>query len=371
MLIHETYMRKVLELARSTDGQTLPNPQVAAILVKDSQIVGIGCHLKSGESHAEIYALAQAKSRAKDATLYINLEPCCHSGKTGPCCEALIEAGIAEVYIANLDPNPLVAGKGAARLREAGIKVHLGLLAKEALQINRIFFHNIVNKEPYVTIKVAMSMDGKIATKANLSQWISNISCRKDAHSYRGSHNAILVGVNTIISDNSSLTPYLCEEVLKSPIRIVLDRRLRTPLTAKVVVDNSVPTWICTCNDNEELWQPYLALGVRILYFSELDIHAVLKRLYLENIYSLMVEGGEAVYSSFLDVKAVNQLVIYYSPQLIGSREAKHFYTGSGFNDLQSNLKLELYNTENLDGNLKVVLESPITELSAICIKQE
>lgn len=359
MSIHEMYMRKVLELATFTARQTLPNPQVAAILVNDGQIVGMGCHLKSGEPHAEIYALTQAKDRARGAILYINLEPCCHTGKTGPCCEALIAAGVSEVYIANLDPNPLVAGKGVARLKSAGIKVHHGLLAKEAAEINRVFFHNIVTNEPYVTIKVAMSLDGKIATKANLSQWISNISCRKDAHVYRASHDGILVGVNTVISDDPSLTPYLIEGAKHSPVRIILDRHLRTPLQSKLVTDASIPTWICTCNSDELSWQPYLAAGVKILYFPQLEIRQLLQRLYQENIYSLMVEGGEGIYSSFLDAKAVNCMVIYYSPQLIGSLDAKHFYSGNGFADLQSNLKLELASCENLDGNLKVVLQLP------------
>lgn len=371
MSIHEMYMRKVLELAAFTPQQTLPNPQVAAILVNDGQIVGIGCHLKSGGSHAEIYALAQAQSRAKGAILYINLEPCCHRGKTGPCCEAVIAAGVSEVYIANLDPNPLVAGKGIAKLKAAGIKVHYGLLAKEAWSINRVFFHNIVNCEPFVTIKVAMSMDGKIATKENLSQWISNLSCRKDAHAYRAAHDAILVGVNTVISDNPSLTPYLFEDATHSPIRIILDRQLRTPLSAKLITDTSTPTWICTSNNDQQSWQPYLAAGVKILYFPQLEIPQLLQRLYQENIYSLMVEGGEGIYSSFLDAKTVNQLVIYYSPQLIGSRDAKHFYSGLGFADLQSNLKLELESSENLDGNLKVVLQLPQTTADNIYLQSE
>lgn len=371
MSIHEMYMRNVLELAAFTPQQTLPNPQVAAILVNDGQIVGIGCHLKSGGSHAEIYALAQAQSRAKGAILYINLEPCCHRGKTGPCCEAVIAAGVSEVYIANLDPNPLVAGKGIAKLKAAGIKVHYGLLAKEAWSINRVFFHNIVNCEPFVTIKVAMSMDGKIATKEDLSQWISNLSCRKDAHAYRAAHDAILVGVNTVISDNPSLTPYLFEDAKHSPIRIILDRQLRTPLSAQLVTDMSTPTWICTCNNDQQTWQPYLAAGVKILFFPELEIPQLLQRLYQENIYSLMVEGGEGIYSSFLDAKTVNQLVIYYSPQLIGSRDAKHFYSGKGFADLQSNLKLELASSENLDGNLKVVLQLPQTTADNIYLQSE
>lgn len=355
---HEYFMQQVLKLAQLTPLQTRPNPQVAAILVKNQQIVGIGCHLFAGGPHAEIHALQQAQERALGATLYINLEPCCHVGRTGPCADALIAAGVSSVFVANLDPNPLVAGKGVARLRAAGIKVQIGLLADEASKINSVFYHNIQTQTPYVTLKAGLSLDGRIATKNNLSQWITSPESRTDAHGYRISHEAILVGVNTVISDNPSLTPHLIDNHLRTPIRIILDRQLRTPLTAKVVTDHHAPTWICTTSTDTARQQEYIQRGVKILHFPDLNIDNLLRRLYQENIYSLLLEGGERIYSSFLDAKAVNQLVCYYSPQVIGSLHAKHLFAGIGFANLESNLHFKLEEVRQIATDVKMVFSN-------------
>ena len=355
---HSYYMQKVIELAKLTPWQTLPNPQVAAIIVNNGIIVGMGCHLQAGGPHAEIHALHQAGALAHGATLYINLEPCCHHGRTGPCSEAVIKAGIRNVYIANLDPNPLVAGKGVQHLQDAGIMVKIGLLADEATAINQIFYHNILTKQPYVTLKAGLSLDGRIATKDNLSQWITSPESRQDAHNLRISHDAILVGINTILSDNPSLTPHLLENPARQPIRIILDRQLRTPFSAKVITDKLATTWICTTNDDSQLHAKYQALGIKIMLFTELNITNLLTDLYQKGICSLLVEGGEQIYSSFIDANLVNQLVIYYSPQLIGSKSAKHLYAGNGFSNLTTNPKFELISVDKLATDVKMVLQN-------------
>lgn len=352
---HVYYMQQVIQLARMASGQTLPNPQVASIVVKDQQVVGIGTHLFAGGPHAEIYALNQAGERAIGATLYVSLEPCAHFGRTPPCVDAIIKSGITKVYVANLDPNPLVSGKGIEALRTAGIDVEIGLCAAEASEINRVFFHNMRNQMPYVTLKVGMSLDGRIATKENRSQWITGSESRKDAHQYRVDHQAILVGVNTVLSDDPSLTPHMLTNPQALPIRIVLDRNLRTPLDAKLLNDNQAPVWIITSNPDINRHQPYINRGVKVLQLRELDIKSVLNVLFEHGVCSLLVEGGEQVYSSFIDSGYVNQLICYYSPQLIGSLQAKHFFSGIGFTDLQNNMKFVIREVKQLDNDVKIV----------------
>lgn len=356
------YMQLVLDLAKSTMHQTLPNPQVAAVVVKDSRVLGVGCHLRAGGDHAEIYALKEAGVDAIGATLYVNLEPCAHHGKTPPCTTAIIAARIKRVVVANLDPNPLVNGRGVAQLEAAGIEVRVGLLADQASQINQVFFHNIKYKQPFVTLKVGMSLDGKIATKTNLSQWITGPESRQDAHLYRIAHTAILVGVNTVISDNPSLTPHLVPNASYKPIRIILDRSLRTPLSAKLLNDKQAPTWICTTNQDIAKHQEYVELGVKIVLLPDLEIGRVLDQLYQEQIYSLLVEGGEGIYASFIESKRINQLVAYISPQLIGGRDAKHFFAGNGFADLTNNFHLAIREVKQLGTDIKIVCVTKVVE---------
>ena len=349
------YMQLVLDLAKSTSLQTLPNPQVAAIIVKDGRVLGIGCHLQPGDHHAEVYALMQAGDRAKGATLYVNLEPCSHHGKTPPCADAIIAAGVARVVVANIDENPLVAGEGISRLRNAGIKVDVGLLAEDAHRLNRVFFHNVKARQPYVTLKVGMSLDGKIATHKSLSQWITSPESRKDAHQYRVSHIGILVGVGTILSDDPSLTTHLIENSPRNPVKIVLDHDLRTPLSAKVVNDKQAETIIYATSNDKVKIVAYQNAGVNVVILNNLEIKTVLEVLYQRGIYSILVEGGEGIYASFIESGYVNQIVTYISPQLIGSKEAKHFFAGSGFPNLVNNLKLKTEEIAQLGNDIKII----------------
>jgi diaminohydroxyphosphoribosylaminopyrimidine deaminase/5-amino-6-(5-phosphoribosylamino)uracil reductase len=225
------YMNLALNLAKGTLGQTSPNPVVGAVLVKENQIVGMGAHLKAGEAHAEVHAIQMAGIKAKGATLYVTLEPCSHFGKTPPCSDLVIRTGIKKVFVATTDPNPQVAGTGIERIRKAGIEVHLGLLQEEARELNKVFFYNIRTGLPFVTLKSAISLDGKTATVTGESKWITGEEARNDVHQYRHQHDAILVGVNTLIKDNPTLTTRLASGG-KNPVRIILDTHLRTPKDA-------------------------------------------------------------------------------------------------------------------------------------------
>ena len=244
MTNHEFYMDLALQNAQAMRGQTSPNPLVGAVIVKNNEIVGIGAHMKAGEPHAEIHALQMAGEKAKGATAYVTLEPCSHYGRTGPCAVALVEAGVEKVIIATLDPNPLVAGRGVNILRDAGIEVIVGVREAAARKMNEVFNKYIVDKKPFVTLKAAVTLDGKIAAYTGSSKWVTSDAARTDVHHLRSNHEAILVGVNTVLKDDPELTARIPGG--KNPIRVILDTRLRTPLDAKVVTDGKAPTWIFT-----------------------------------------------------------------------------------------------------------------------------
>ena len=234
----EEYMRRALSLARLAVGYTNPNPAVGAVIVKDGFVAGRGCTQPAGSSHAEVVALRQAGEKAKGATMYVTMEPCCHYGRTPPCTQAIINAGISEIYVSLLDPNPLVSGRGMRELNEAGIKTYFGVCQEEAYEINEAYIKFITTGSPFITIKVAMSLDGKIATKTGHSKWISNEEARNYVHSLRHSANAIMVGVNTIIKDNPKLTARGCQgkggTPKAQPLRLIVDSSGRTPLDSQV-----------------------------------------------------------------------------------------------------------------------------------------
>ncbi len=329
------YMSLALQLAKGTTGQTSPNPMVGAVIVKDGAIVGIGAHLRAGEPHAEVHALQMAGDQAKGADLYVTLEPCSHHGRTPPCVEAVLKAGIARVVIAVLDPNPLVAGRGAARLREAGVEVIVGVLEEEARRLNEVFFHYITTGRPFVTVKTASTLDGKIATESGDSRWITGEEARKQVHELRRQHDAILVGVNTVIADDPALTVRLDGvESGKQPVRIVLDTHLRIPLTARIITDGKAPTWIYTSErSSQEKKAALTEQGVRIITLEaeqKLPIPQVLATLGQRGITSLFVEGGAAVNGSFLEARAIQKIVSYMSVKLVGGGRAPTPFGGAG-----------------------------------------
>ncbi|QPA29915.1 bifunctional diaminohydroxyphosphoribosylaminopyrimidine deaminase/5-amino-6-(5-phosphoribosylamino)uracil reductase RibD [Thermaerobacillus caldiproteolyticus] len=353
----EQYMRLAIELAKAGIGQTSPNPVVGAVVVKDGEIVGLGAHLKAGEPHAEVHAIRMAGEKAKNATVYVTLEPCSHFGKTPPCADLLVDTGVKRVVIATTDPNPLVAGKGIKKLQNAGIDVEVGVLKEEADELNRIFFHYIATKTPFVTLKYASSLDGKIATTTGESKWITSEAARQDAHRYRAMHDAILVGVNTVIADNPSLAVRLPEGG-KNPIRVILDTHLRTPLEANVVNDGAAETWIVVGNQvKEESIMPYRRRNVQVIKMNEanIDIRKLLKVLGEKRVTSLFVEGGASVHGSFLQAKAVNEMVAYIAPKIIGGKEAPGPIGGSGFASMADVMKLKIKSVETIGPDIKIV----------------
>ncbi|SFB15933.1 diaminohydroxyphosphoribosylaminopyrimidine deaminase [Lentibacillus halodurans] len=351
------YMQMALNLAKSVSGQTSPNPPVGSVVVKNGEMLGFGAHLKAGEAHAEVHALRMAGEKAKGATIYVTLEPCSHHGKTPPCADLIIEKGISRAVIAVTDPNEKVAGRGIEKLRSAGIQTELGVLEKEATAINRIFFHYTRTKMPYVTMKSAVSLDGKTATYSGDSKWITGEAARLDAHHYRHTHDAILVGVNTVIADNPSLTARIPNGG-KNPLRIILDGDLRTPVDANVVNDQKADTWMLTGNNIEERMAPYKEKpGVSIIMLDSLDPETVLKYLGSKGIMSLFVEGGSAVNGSFLESGKINQLVQYMAPKLIGGKNAPTSIAGSGFKSISETVQLKITNVEMIDEDIKMTAE--------------
>lgn len=351
------YMKMALSLAKSTEGQTAPNPVVGAVLVKNHQIVGLGAHLKAGEPHAEVHAIEMAKENAEGATLYVTLEPCSHYGKTPPCSNLVIESGITRVVIATTDPNPEVAGSGIERIQKAGIQVEVGLLKAEADELNEIFFHYIQTGLPYVTLKSATSLDGKLATVSGESKWITGEEARADVHQFRHKHDAILVGVNTVIKDNPSLTTRLLDGG-KNPVRIILDTHLRTPLDSKIITDGEAPTWIIAGSDHEDsLEKPFIEKGVKIIRLEnqEVLLKDVLKELGKREITSLYVEGGSEIHGSFLKEKAFQQVITYIAPKLIGGALAPVSFGGEGISRIDDAVDLEFKDVTRIGNDLRII----------------
>lgn len=353
----QEYMALALQLAKQTAGQTSPNPMVGAVVVKDGNIIGVGAHLRAGTEHAEVHALRTAGENAHGATVYVTLEPCSHHGKTPPCCDLLIAKNVKRVVVAVLDSNPLVSGQGVKRLQEAGIDVTIGVLEKEAKELNRYFFHYMQAKRPFVTLKTAMSLDGKIATRTGESKWITGGEARADVHRYRHTHDAILVGVNTIITDNPHLTTRIVNGG-QNPIRIVLDTHLRTPLSSHVITDGEAPTWVIVGNDvSKEKIAKFQSDMVSVLQMKtkHIEINELLDLLGEKNILSLLVEGGQTVHASFLEAKCFQELITYISPKLIGGKEAPTCFGGNGFTQLKDALALHIQSMEQIGDDIKVI----------------
>ena len=321
------YMREALSLARLALGYTAPNPAVGCVIVKDGEIVGRGYHRKAGTPHAEVWALREAGDKAEGATVYVTLEPCAHYGRTPPCARTLVERKVGKVVMAMLDPNPLVAGKGAAILRQAGIPVEVGLLSKEAARLNEVFIKNMMVEKPFITAKLAQSLDGRIASRTGKSQWITNDWARSKGHYLRSIYDGILVGINTIITDNPLLTCRIEREAHDAPhqpVRIVLDTYGRIPETALVLTDKTSPTIVVTTTlcDTDKM-RRLKDMGARVILAplgsdGHIDLPQMLDLLWQENIRSILVEGGSTVQGSFFDHKLVDKIYAFLGNKVIG-----------------------------------------------------
>ncbi len=337
------WMKRVLRLAEKGRGRTSPNPMVGAILLKDSKVVGEGYHAKAGEAHAEIVALERARQEARGATLYLNLEPCSHYGKTPPCAPRVIEAGIGRVVIGMEDPNPLVKGKGIGILRGAGLDVQVGILEEECRRLNEAFCKYILQKVPFVILKVAATLDGKIAARSGDSKWISGEASRRLVHRLRDQVDGVLVGIGTVLKDNPLLTARI--KGGRDPYRIVLDSRLRIPEEAKLIGTSPSKAIIAaTESASREKIEKLEKKGVRILIFDSkegrIDLKACLSKLGEIGVMSLLVEGGSRVNGSLLDEGLIDKLLIFFSPRLMGDPQAPGIFGGRGAARLQEAIGL-------------------------------
>jgi diaminohydroxyphosphoribosylaminopyrimidine deaminase / 5-amino-6-(5-phosphoribosylamino)uracil reductase len=360
------FIKLALRLARRGYGATSPNPMVGAVLVKNGKIIGRGWHRKAGMPHAEIEALRNAQKNnfnPRGATLFITLEPCCTHGRTPPCTAAIIAAGIKKVVIGATDPNPRHASKGFKILQRAGIEVVHGILADDCARLNEAFNHWIVCRTPFVTVKAAMTLDGKIATASGESKWITGEKARAHGMKLRQGSDAILVGVNTILADDPSLTARSQNKNLRLR-RIILDSRARTPLTAKIVTDDfAALTTIVVGKHAPKKTVAALAQQVNVIVAplkksaignrqSAIDLRWLLKKLGAENITSLLVEGGGEVNASFLLGGFAQRVAFFYAPKILGGRDAKKAVAGDGAKSLAEVLQLREVKWQRLGQDL-------------------
>ena len=357
------YMRKALDLAKLALGYTTPNPAVGCVIVKDDVIVGTGYHRKAGTPHAEVWALREAGDKAEGATVYVTLEPCAHYGRTPPCARALVEHKVGKVVIAMLDPNPLVAGKGAAILRQAGIPVEIGLLSKEAAKLNEVFIKNMMVQKPFIAVKLAQSLDGCIASRTGRSQWITNEWARHYGHYLRSIYDAILVGINTVKLDNPLLTCRIRREAQDAPhqpIRVVLDTRGHIPMNSLVVTDKTAPTIVVTTSlCPVEKMRALKSRGVQVLLAplyrdQHIDLPAALELLHKQGIQSILVEGGSMIQGSFFDHKLVDKIYAFLGNKVIGGTEALSSVGGRGVDSLDECIPLEYDSVELHEGNILI-----------------
>ena len=337
----QEYMLRAIQLAKKGEGWTNPNPMVGAVIVKDGKIIGEGYHKKYGELHAERNAIASLTESAEGAVIYVTLEPCCHHGKTPPCTEAIIEQKIRKVVIGSRDPNPKVAGKGVQMLREAGVTVVEDFMREECDQLNPVFFHYITTKTPYVVMKYAMTLDGKIATKTGASKWITGESARKEVQHMRHQYMGIMAGIGTVLADDPMLNVRI--PGLKSPVRIICDSGLRIPMDSQIVKTAKEYRTIVAyagehsgegCKEAEEKEEQLHTAGVETVSVPDADGRVDLRKLmeYLgkQGIDSVLLEGGAALNGSALQAGIVSCVQTYIAPKIFGGQEAKSPVGGSG-----------------------------------------
>lgn len=340
----EQYMAQALQLAERGIYTTDPNPRVGCVIVKDSKVVGQGWHQQAGEAHAEVNALATAGENARDADCYVTLEPCSHTGRTAPCADALIQAGVKRVFIAMTDPNPLVEGQGIAKLKEAGITVELGFLEQQAQALNNGFCQRMQLKRPYVRSKIAMSLDGRTAMASGESRWITSDAARQDVQKLRAQSSAILTGIGTVIADDPALTVrpegdwYPSNLAIRQPLRVVVDSQLQITEHAKLFSSDG-PVLIATTVENT------IKLQAECMTLPALDNHVDLEALMAElaqrDINNVMVEAGPILNGALLQAGLIDELIIYMAPKLMGD-EAKGLFHLPEIQTMAQNIDLNI-----------------------------
>ena len=354
----ERYMWMALDLARQGRGRTSPNPMVGAVVVKEGQVVGSGFHEKAGRPHAEAAALKQAGAKAKGATLYVNLEPCNHHGRTGPCTEAIIKAGIKRVVAAMKDPNPGVTGSGFKRLIKAGLEVKEGVLEEEALILNEAFVKYVTTGLPFVSVKTATSLDGKTATKTGDSKWITGEKSRQYVHRLRDRSDVIMVGIETVLKDNPKLTTRLEAGAGKDPLRVIVDSSGRFPLEAQMLkMSSDAKTVVAVTSEApEEKCHALKARGAQVMVLpakkGRVDLKALLKELAASGLSSVFVEGGGTLNYSLLEEGLIDKFYLFFAPLIVGGKESSTSFDGRGIELMKNAWAVEKIKIRQFDQDL-------------------
>lgn len=346
------FMKRAIELAKMGTGKVNPNPLVGAVIVKSGKIIGEGYHKKYGDFHAEINALNTLSESADGAEMYVTLEPCSHFGKTPPCALAVAKSGIKKIYIGMTDPNPLVSGKGIEIIKNAGIEVISNISEKECREINQIFLKFITTKKPYVVMKTATSIDGKIATYTGNSKWISNEKSRLWVHNLRNELTGIMVGINTVLLDNPYLTCRI--ENSRNPYRIIVDSNLKIPLDANVI-GNDGKCIVATISDNSEKINKLKNMGVKIIKINscnKVELNELMIKLGELNIDSILLEGGGTLNFSALEANIVDKVITFIAPKIIGGAEAKTGIEGTGFKNISDCIELSDISYTQFDNDI-------------------
>jgi diaminohydroxyphosphoribosylaminopyrimidine deaminase / 5-amino-6-(5-phosphoribosylamino)uracil reductase len=334
------YMQRCLELAKRAIGRTAPNPMVGCVIVKNGHIIGEGFHPKAGQPHAEIFALRAAGENAQDATLYVNLEPCNHHGRTPPCSEAVIASGIRRVVVGMVDPNPQVAGSGIAKIRSHGIPVTVGIEEQACQTLNEAFVHRILHKRPFGILKYAMTLDGKIATTTGHSAWITQPDARTWVHHLRSQCDAILIGGNTVRKDNPHLTTHNLSD--RNPLRVILSRSFDLPAIAHLWDTTDTPTLIYTeGNPNPELQAMIQSQGVEIMTLAKLTPDAVMADLYDRGLSQVLWECGGTLAAAALQDQAIQKIYAFIAPKIIGGSHAPSPIGDLGLHQMTKAIELE------------------------------
>ena len=364
----EFYMSLALDMAERAQGQTSINPVVGCVIVKGGVMIGLGTHLQRGSGHAEVHALNMAAGQAAGSTAYVTLEPCSHYGKTPPCSERLISEGVVRVVIACEDPNPQVAGRGVKMLRDKGIEVEVGLLRDRALRLNERFIKYILTKQPFVTLKSASTLDGKIATKTGDSKWISNGEAREIVHTLRHRHQGIMIGVNTVIADNPSLTTRM-EVPGLNPVRIIIDSELRVPLNAAVITDGLAPTIVVTTEAaDQDRSSALVEAGVQVLVCGKgprVNLQEAMIKLGELEIGSILLEGGGTLNGAMLESGLVDRVILFFAPKISGGgAEAPGTFTFPGVELMKDAITLQGVEVETLGDNV-CITGTPVPRMTS------
>jgi diaminohydroxyphosphoribosylaminopyrimidine deaminase/5-amino-6-(5-phosphoribosylamino)uracil reductase len=351
------YMARALKLAKKGLYTTSPNPRVGCVLVKNGQIIAEGWHSRAGQGHAEVEALKQTTDSV-GATAYVTLEPCSHHGRTPPCCDALINAGIKRVVVAMQDPNPLVAGNGLKKLQAAGIEVVCGILENDAQVLNRGFIKRMLTGKPFVYSKLAMSLDGRTAMANGESQWITSPAARQDVQFLRAESCAILTGINTVLADDPSLNVRLPETEVLQPIRIVLDSQLKIPVTAKMATLTG-ETWVLTCSENEQKKLELEQAGFKVFQLPEknnrVDLNAVFEFLGQMQINEVLIESGAILNGALLEADLVDEWIIYMASCVLGDN-GRGLFAMPNMQTMADKKVLQFKNVRRVGVDLKMTL---------------